>query len=113
MLSIAFISLTALVAFVAAAPQATSPAPVPVPTGGSDWISRVTPTVKLAGSPLDGQLINAVYGGFFIGRRTTIGPCADFAGCDTYSNITAINFNQNKASGSMVCSRPTRLLDVL
>jgi hypothetical protein len=67
-----------------------------------DTITRVTPVVKLAGSPLNGQLINAAYGGFFIGRKTTIGQCAIFAGCDTYSNITAINFNQEKASGTLV-----------
>jgi hypothetical protein len=89
MLSTIFLSV--LVALSAAAP-----------TEKRDWINRVTPTVKLAGSPLDGQKINANYGGFFIGKKTTLGPCAGFAPCDTYSNNTAINFNQDKTIATMV-----------
>jgi hypothetical protein len=95
--------LSTLIALSTAIPQTSS---VPPPTSSlpprPDIINRVTPVVKLSGSPLNGKVINAAYGGFFIGRATTIGPCADFAGCDTYSNITAINFNQDKASGTLV-----------
>ena len=93
----ALVHLTVVVALTAAAPAVQV-----APLEKRDWISRVTPTVKLAGSPLDGQKINAVNGAFFIGEETTIGPCADFAACDTYSNITAVNFDQEQSSASMV-----------
>jgi hypothetical protein len=97
-----FMSLVALATLTTAIPQIS---PVPVPPR-PDTITRVTPVVKLSGSPLNGKVINAAYGGFFIGRRTTIGPCADFAGCDTYSNYTAINFNQEKGTGTLVPPPP-------
>lgn len=91
------VSLATIIALVAAAPQTNSGQPPPIKT-----INRVTPTVRLPGSALDGQPINAAYGGFFIGRKTTIGPCADFAGCDTYTNVTAINFEQDASKAILV-----------
>ncbi|CAG8951666.1 hypothetical protein HYFRA_00005466 [Hymenoscyphus fraxineus] len=99
-----------LFALASAAPQAlptpTVIAPPPTITfPTSDWITQCQPTVKLAGSPLHGKLINAAEGSFFIGKEPTT-TCIDTAPCATFSNKTTIAFSQNNGWGNLSVAAP-------
>ncbi|CAG8976940.1 hypothetical protein HYALB_00008851 [Hymenoscyphus albidus] len=103
-------TFVALFAIASAAPQALPtptvialPPTFPLPT--SDWVTQIQPTVKLAGSPLHGKLINAAEGSFFIGKEPTT-TCIDTAPCATFSYKTTIAFSQNNGWGNLSVAAP-------
>lgn len=63
----------------------------------------IKPTVKLNDSPLNGAVINANNGSFFIGKATTTSCPGEIYPCQTFSNTTAINVYQTGSGASMVC----------
>lgn len=93
------VSLAALLTIASAAPHPQ----VAPPT--VDWIQIIQPTVKLADSPLNGKLVNAADGSFYIGKAPTT-TCVDTAACDTFSNKTTIAFSSNFGTGNLVSPTP-------